>query len=381
METSNLHSTLKSLVNELEIERERSRKLEAELEEHKINLARLTSSEATAPFCYASIVKKPHLLKFYTGLDEAAIEFIWDVMGDSVQSACRHTKKDADNFSGHGRGGRKRKLCPRDELLLTLCKLRHNFPEDDLAQRFNIHQTTVSRIFSSWIETMDACFKEVVLWPERDDVRRSLPEVFKEQYATTRALIDCSEIFIEKPQNPDTQSQTWSSYKHHNTLKFLLAVTPNGVPSFVSDCYGGRTSDKELTNLSGILSSNHFEHGDSVMVDKGFDIDDLAEQQGVKLAQPPFLHGKEQLDEEEVVLTRRIAFLHIHVERAIERVKNYAILRFLPGSLCSQASRLVRICTFLTSLLPPLVPPAGSVGGAEEAPDSDGLGMISPDTI
>ena len=78
-------------------------------------------------------------------------------------------------------------------------------------------------------------------------------------------------------------------------------MTPNGVPSFVSDCYGGRTSYKELTNLSGILSSNHFEHGDSVMVDKGFDIDDLAEQQGVKLAQPPFLHGKEQLDEEEVV--------------------------------------------------------------------------------
>ena len=143
VEISILHSTLKSLVNELEIERERSRKLEAELEEHTINLARLTSSEATAPFCYASIVKKPHLLKFYTGLDEAAIEFIWDVMGDSVQSACRHTKKDADNFSGHGRGGRKRKLCPRDELLLTLCKLRHNFPEDDLAQRFNIHQTTV----------------------------------------------------------------------------------------------------------------------------------------------------------------------------------------------------------------------------------------------
>lgn len=380
VETSILHATLESLVNELEVARDRARKLESELEDRNIRLANLTSSEATATFSYATIAKKPHMLKFYTGLDEAAIDFIWELMGDSVHSACRHTTKDADNFSGHGRGGRKRKLCARDELFLTLCKLRHNFPEDDLAQRFNIHQTTVSRIFSSWIETMDACFQEVNLWPERDDVRASLPDVFKEQYATTRALIDCSELFIEKPHNPDTQSQSWSSYKHHNTLKFLLAVTPNGVPSFVSDCYGGRISDKELTHLSGVLSSSRFERGDSVMVDKGFDIDELTEQQGVKLEQPPFLRGKDQLDEDEVVTTRRIASLRIHVERAIERIKNYAILRFLPTSLCPQASRLVRICTFLTSLLPPLVPPAGSAAsGTEEALDSDWLEMLVPD--
>ena len=76
----------------------------------------------------------------------------------------------------------------------------------------------------------------------------------------------------------------------------------------------------------------------------------------VKLNIPPLLNGRQQLDENEVVETRRIASLRVHVERAIERIKNYHILDRLPPSLCNQAGRLVRICTFLTTLLPPLLP-------------------------
>ena len=40
-----------------------------------------------------------------------------------------------------------RALSVEDELLLTLVKLCHNFPESDLALRFGISQSTVSRIF------------------------------------------------------------------------------------------------------------------------------------------------------------------------------------------------------------------------------------------
>ena len=93
------------------------------------------------------------------------------------------------------------------------------------------------------------------------------------------------------------------------------------------------------------------------MADRGFDIDDLLCGMQVGLNHPPFLSGKDQLDEEEVIETRRIASLCIYVERAIERVKNYCILHMLPVSFCSGASRLVCVCTFLTTLLPPLAPP------------------------
>jgi hypothetical protein len=51
------------------------------------------------------------------------------------------------------------------------------------------------------------------------------------------------------------------------------------------------------------------------MADRGFDImEDLAPR-GVKLNIPPFLRGKSQLDQRELIETRRIASLRIHVER------------------------------------------------------------------
>ena len=43
----------------------------------------------------------------------------------------------------------------------------------------------------------------------------------------------------------------------------------------------------------------------------------------------PFMNKKKQLDESELVETRRIATLRIHVERAMEQVKNFHIVVFV----------------------------------------------------
>ena len=51
------------------------------------------------------------------------------------------------------------------------------------------------------------------------------------------------------------------------------------------------------------------------MADRGFDIEDLIVR-GVRLNIPPFLRGKRQFEEDELISTRRIASLRIHVERA-----------------------------------------------------------------
>ena len=50
--------------------------------------------------------------------------------------------------------GRPRSLKPTDELFLHLCRLRQGFAELHLAQLFNVSQSTVSRIFISWINFM-----------------------------------------------------------------------------------------------------------------------------------------------------------------------------------------------------------------------------------
>ena len=91
-------------------------------------------------------------------------------------------------------------------------------------------------------------------------------------------------------------------------------------PLFHSQAYGGRISDKELRKRSKLLEK--LEPGDSVMADRGFEIDDIVPS-GVRVNIPPFLDKRPQLEPHEVTKTRRIATLRIHVERAIEWIKNF----------------------------------------------------------
>ena len=127
---------------------------------------------------------------------------------------------------------------------------------------------------------------------------------------STRVIMDCTELFIETPSSLNIQSATYSSYKHHNTFKALVGISPTGACIFVSDLYTGGISDKEITNVCGILDK--LEHGDSVMADKGFDISYECFVRGTQLNIPPFVRGS-QLSKHKVICTRKIASLRVHV--------------------------------------------------------------------
>jgi hypothetical protein len=47
-----------------------------------------------------------------------------------------------------------------------------------------------------------------------------------------------------------------------------VSITPTGSISYVSKAFGGRTSDKVITQHSGYLDK--LEHGDQVLADRGF---------------------------------------------------------------------------------------------------------------
>ena len=124
----------------------------------------------------------------------------------------------------------------------------------------------------------------------------------------------------------------------------------------MSDLYGGNISDKELTIRSGILRKA-WARGDLLMADRGFDISDLTEEIGVELNIPPFWEGDNQFTEQDLTKTRRIASTRIHVERAIERIKNHHILDFIPNSMCQKhlIDKIFFVCTMLTNFKPPLI--------------------------
>ena len=79
-------------------------------------------------------------------------------------------------------------------------------------------------------------------------------------------IIDCFEIFINRPTNLMARAQTFSNYKHHNTVKVLIGISPQGTISFVSEAWGGRTSEKFLTENFGFL--RNLLPGDLVLADR-----------------------------------------------------------------------------------------------------------------
>ena len=249
-----------------------------------------------------------------------------------------------------------------EQFLLVLMKLKLAVQNQDLAYRFGIHLTKVSKVFHLWIDVMFRVMSHLISWPDRDLIRQNLPECFKGKYKHTTCIIDCSEVFIERPTSLLARSQTYSTYKGHNTVKFLVAVSPTGAITFVSKCWGGRVSDKYLTAQSGFL--HHLQHGDLVLADRGFDIADDLALHGASLVIPPFTKGKKQLSQREVETSRALSSVRIHVERAIGRLKHYKILHStLPVSLIKRQvetefatiDKILVICAAISNLHPPLV--------------------------
>ena len=161
--------------------------------------------------------------------------------------------------------------------------------------------------------------------PSVEQVCGTLLCTFEEKFPTTYAIINGSAVFIETQSHLHMQSSTWSQYKHHNTVKFLVASTPNGAICFTSPVYVQSISDIELTCASGFLTTLKDKPGTSIMADRGFTIKDMLKKLNVDLNIPPFMDGRRQLLSQEIQSGRKLASLRIHVERAIGRMKVYTV--------------------------------------------------------
>ena len=96
--------------------------------------------------------------------------------------------------------------------------------------------------------------EHLIKWPDRETLQQTLPASFRKFFKKCAVIIDCSEIFIERPSDLMARAQVWSNYKHHSTVKFLIGITPQSTISYVSDCVGGRMSDKEIVEHSRLIN-------------------------------------------------------------------------------------------------------------------------------
>ena len=88
-------------------------------------------------------------VKFYTGLPSYVILMaVFSFVSAHIPESC--SLNSLTNFQ---------------QFLMVLMKLRLNLFDKDLAYRFGVSQSTVSRYFKKWIEIMFIHFQPLVKWP------------------------------------------------------------------------------------------------------------------------------------------------------------------------------------------------------------------------
>ena len=84
------------------------------------------------------------------------------------------------------------------QLLMTLVKLRLNTQFENLADQFNSSKSCTNDIFIRWINLMYVKLKSLIKWPDHDANHKTLPHVFRQYFPRLTAIIDCTEIFIDR---------------------------------------------------------------------------------------------------------------------------------------------------------------------------------------
>ena len=248
--------------------------------------------------------------------------------------------------------GRKPALSSRDEMFLTLIKLRLGLTEKDLAARFKIGQSTVSAIFKSWVRLLAKVLGCLIFVPDQESLNVTRPKRFDNAKHVSQ-IIDCFEVFIETPKSLELQKLTWSEYKHHNTVKFLIGCLHNSSVSFLSCSYPGVISDKKIVEESNFLDT--CPRYSYIMADKGFSIQDNCAARNVGLYIPPGKRGAHQMLPAEIKKTKRIANLRILIEQVIRQVRSFKILtQEVPLTLLPCIDDAATVCAALVNFKKPI---------------------------
>jgi len=95
-------------------------------------------------------------VRFYTGLPG------FDVLKHVVEFVASHATRKSKTLTSF------------QEIIMVMMKLRLNVPKQDLAFRFEVSLSTVSRIFSSWMIVLDVRLSPLITWPDREELWRTM---------------------------------------------------------------------------------------------------------------------------------------------------------------------------------------------------------------
>lgn len=207
-----------------------------------------------------------------------------------------------------------------------MLKIRLNTTFSELEDNFGLSLSYASKLFLKNIPIIASVLRPFIVNLENHLIKKTLPIPFRYNYYNVSCIIDCLEIDIQKPSKALFQAQTWSDYKKGNTVKFLISCTPNGLVNYISPGFGGRASDVTILQNCNFLDG--LQPGNIVLADRGFKhVESILDAKGIKLLRPPSVPSGTKLSKQQVLQTKIIASLRIHIERVIRRIREFRMLK------------------------------------------------------
>ncbi|XP_064485969.1 uncharacterized protein LOC135398498 [Ornithodoros turicata] len=220
-----------------------------------------------------------------------------------------------------------RVLTSKSKVVMAMMIIKHALSLDFVSNLFGCAPPTCGKAVKYTISGLAAILETAITWPSKEEVLMNLPSCFK----------------------------PFSKYKRGQTLKHLIGISPAGLITYVSKGYGGRASDKAGFEQSQFVKKL-LPGIDHIMVDKGFLIEDTCENHLINVIRPPFLRQKKQLSKQEALQTKKIAAARVHLERAIQRMKIFKMLRYkVPWHMVPVADDIVIITAALTNPSRPVI--------------------------
>lgn len=242
----------------------------------------------------------------------------------------------------------------KHQIIMTLMRLKLDLSFTSLAAFFECTSTTCKSIFIDILKHLAVHLKCAIPWLTKEEVLGRMPKCFH-LYRNTRLVLDCTEVRVTKTDCGRCRILTYSQYKSNHTIKLMFGVSPGGIITFISPVYGGRASDKEIFKQSEVVQCVE-PHEDAIMVDKGFNIDDICAENFIEIYRPPFLRQKKKFSGTQATTNTSIARARVHVERMIQRVKVFKIFQGpIPWAMLPFINEMFIVCSGIANLGNPIL--------------------------
>ena len=186
-------SNLKAQVESLELE---INFLRAEKDSAQAKIMKLQQQLQKATLFSSCVENDDKNCKFYTGISYAVFLHVFTYL---LKFIVHKPTKDS--------------LPVKDQLFLTLVRLRLGLPFKFIAHQCNSSEETIRRYFWTWITLINSHLAFFVVLAITYG-----SSLFHSKYPRLTSRIDCFEIFIDQSKNLEARAQTWFNYKHHNTI-------------------------------------------------------------------------------------------------------------------------------------------------------------------